>query len=189
MFQFTITGLPSLFEPNVTIPVARKLADLFGPETVLWRYDPILISDITPSDYHRARFSELAAALEGSTGRCYFSFPTFYGKVIRATAKLEREAGIRCIDPPVDEKIELANELAEIAGSHGMQMFTCCGEYLLSDRIEKAHCVDGELISRLYPERAFALKRKGTRKECGCFESTDIGAYGGCGHGCVYCYA
>lgn len=193
-FNFTITGLPSAFEPNVppaevTIPIARRLADLFGPETVLWRYDPILISSITPPDYHRGRFAQLAEALSGSTMRCYFSFPTFYGKVIRATAKLANETGIRCVDPPIDEKIELANELAEIAASHGIEMLTCCGDYLLSDRIAKAHCIDAELLSRLYHDRAFALRHKGTRKECGCFESTDIGAYGTCGHGCVYCYA
>lgn len=194
LFHFTITGLPSIFEPHVpptkvTIPIARELARRFGPETVLWRYDPILISDITPADYHKARFAELASELAGSTGRCYFSFPTFYGKVIRSAARLERETGLRCVDPPIQEKIELANELADIAESFGIRMFTCCGDYLLSDRISKAHCIDAELLSRLYPDRAFALRHKGTREECGCFESTDIGEYDTCGHGCVYCYA
>jgi len=32
-------------------------------------------------------------------------------------------------------------------------------------------------------------KEKPTRKECGCTESTDIGTYDTCPHGCVYCYA
>jgi len=32
-------------------------------------------------------------------------------------------------------------------------------------------------------------KEKPTRKECGCTESSDIGTYGTCPHGCIYCYA
>ena len=194
LFHFTITGLPSVFEPNVppadeSMLVARKLAEQFGPETVLWRYDPILISSITPPDYHRSRFAELASGLAEWSSRCYFSFPTFYGKVVRGFARLERDKGITCIDLPVEEKVALACELAEIADSFKVQMLSCCGDYLVSERIQKAHCVDAELLTRLYPDRALALKHKGTRKECGCFESTDIGAYGTCGHECVYCYA
>ena len=194
LVHFTITGLPSVFEPNVppvdvTIRVAQSLAEQFGSESVLWRYDPILISNVTPPDYHRQRFAELAGRLAEHTARCYFSFPTFYSKVTRRFAKLEQETGIGCIDPTVEEKIALADNLADIAESFRIRMLTCCGDYLLSDRIAKAHCIDAELLNRLYPDRMIALKHKGTRGECGCFESTDIGAYGTCGHGCVYCYA
>jgi len=194
VFQFTITGLPQVFEPDVppadvTVPIARKLAEMYRPDAVLWRYDPILVSSITDIAYHRKRFAELANALEGSTHRCYFSFPTFYGKTIRNTEQLEQETGIRCIDPIIEEKIALASELAEIAELHGMEMFSCCCDVLISGKVKKAHCVDGELLAGLYPERMVPLRFKGTRQECGCFESTDIGTYDTCPHGCVYCYA
>lgn len=194
VFQFTITGLPSIFEPNVppadvTIPVFKELARTYGPEAVLWRYDPVLISSITDFDYHRARFEYLASQLSTFTRHCYFSFPTFYGKTIRNTALLEHKTGIKCIDPPVHDKIALADELASIAEHYGISMFTCCGDCLISGKIAKASCIDAELIFRLYPDRRFNTKRKGTRGECGCYESTDIGAYDTCPHGCVYCYA
>lgn len=194
LFHFTITGLPNIFEPNVPsademVSTAQELARRFGPETVLWRYDPILISTITPPAYHRERFADLASRLAGCTYRCYFSFPTFYGKVIRSVTQLERETGVACIDPPVQEKIALAADLADTAGSLGIQMLTCCGDYLTSDRIAKAHCIDAELLSHLYPDREFTRTIKGTREQCGCFESTDIGTYDTCGHNCVYCYA
>jgi hypothetical protein len=194
IFHFTITGLPSVFEPNVPpaemmIPVARNLAELFGPEKVLWRYDPILISTITNAEYHLGRFEQLADALKGFTKRCYISFPTFYGKTIRNTAALERETGIKCIDQPIDEKINLSKKLAQIAASYGIDMYACCSEALLCESIAKAHCVDAELLYRLYPDKMISVPIRPSRKGCGCYESTDIGAYDTCPHGCVYCYA
>lgn len=194
VFHFTITGLPNLFEPCVppvetAIRLARLLADEYGREAVLWRYDPVLVSTITTPDYHRNRISELAYALDGSCCRCYISFPTFYGKVERRLAGLRQQTGIECIKLPVEEKIALAHDLAQITASHGIEMLSCCGDYLVSDLIAKARCVDAELLLKLYPEREFALKHRGTREECGCFESVDIGTYGACKHGCIYCYA
>ncbi len=194
LFHFTITGLPNIFEPQVpdvqiSFSIAHKLADEYGADALLWRYDPVLISSITSADYHLNRFSELSAQLKGYTSRCYFSFPTFYGKVVRRVGQLKQRTGVECIDPPVDQKLQLAQNLAEIADASGIEMFSCCSDHLVSDTISKAHCVDAELLQRLYPDRRFSYKLKGSRTQCGCYESTDIGAYGTCGHGCVYCYA
>jgi hypothetical protein len=194
IFHFTITGLPTVFEPRVppaevTIRVARELAERFGPDTVLWRYDPVLISTITDSDYHRARFAQLASALEGATRSCYFSFPTFYGKTIRNTAALERETGIGCLDLPIADKIALSRDFAQIAARHGIMMKACCSDALITEGIAKAHCVDADLLFRLYPEKMVNAAARPSRKGCGCYESTDIGAYDTCPHGCVYCYA
>lgn len=194
LFQFTITGLPRIFEPGTppapeTVKIARKLADTFGPETVLWRYDPVLVSDACTIDCHRRSFAALARELSGSTTRCYFSFPTFYAKTLRNTAELEKQTGIRCFDPPLEQKIKLASEMADVAESNGMTLLACCNDVLVGGKIQKAHCVDAQLLHQLYPEHVQVMKEKGTRKECGCSESTDIGAYDTCPHGCVYCYA
>lgn len=194
LFHYTITGLPSIFEPAVgdvttSVQTARTLANMFGSEAVLWRYDPALISSITPPQYHISRFAELAKMMRGLCSRCFISFPTFYGKVVRRVAKLNRETGIECVDPPVEQKLELAKQLTAIAAESGIDMHSCCCDYLVSGTISKGHCVDAELLARLYPDRDFHLKLKGTRAQCGCYESTDIGSYNSCAHGCVYCYA
>lgn len=194
VFHFTITGLPQIFESNVPhasemVKVARQLADTYGPETVLWRYDPILVSSACSLDCHRRRFVILASELAGATTRCYFSFPSFYAKTIRNAAALERETGIRFTDLTVQDKIAFAGELADIAAAHGITMYSCCGDSLLGGRIRKAHCVDAELLARLYPNRITRARLNGTRQDCGCYASTDIGAYDTCPHGCVYCYA
>lgn len=193
-FHYTITGLPRVFEPNVpdadhSIRVMKELSERYGPEAVSWRYDPILISSITDAEYHVARFRELASALEGITQRCYFSFPQFYAKTRRNVDLLERDSGVRCVDPCYEQKIELALRLAQIAQEYGISMYSCCGGHLVGALIHKAHCIDPELLSRLFPDRMRSAKSNPTRKECGCCESKDIGVYDTCPHGCVYCYA
>ncbi|MCE5199579.1 MAG: DUF1848 domain-containing protein [Armatimonadota bacterium] len=194
LFHFTITGLLQVFEPRVPetaelTECARILSHRYGAEAVLWRYDPVLISSVTDQQYHIGRFTDLCSKLERSVKSCYFSFAVFYGKVLRNTQALKNETGIVCHDLEMDDRIALANTLAEIAADHGIEMLSCCGDYLLGDKIKKAHCVDAELLQRLFPDMVGNLAEHPTRKECGCYESKDIGTYGTCPHGCVYCYA
>jgi hypothetical protein len=193
-FQFTITGLPSVFEPGVPeapgmIDVARALARRYGADAVLWRYDPILISELTSPQWHIHRFRELTEALEGATRRCYFNFPTMYAKVARNLERLRRETAVVWHDVPTAERINLAQRLAGIAGEHCIEMHSCCGDYLVGGLIKKASCIDGDLLRRLYPDKVPPVEGQPSRKECGCYESRDIGAYDTCPHGCVYCYA
>lgn len=68
-------------------------------------------------------------------------------------------------------------------------MNSCCWDYLVGGKIEKAHCVDGDVIGRLLFDGHYSCKLKPSRAECGCAESTDIGAYDTCPNGYVCCYA
>ena len=193
-FHFTITGLPKVFEPGVpsleeAVRTAHILAERFGPEVVFWRYDPVLISSATDAEYHVSRFQWLAAKLQNATTRCFISFPKYYAKVLRNVRDLKNRSGIECIDPSVCEKVELAGRLADIALQHGIGLYSCCGDYLVDERIQKAHCIDGPLLQRLFPAQVGVLKPKPTRTDCGCYASIDIGSYNTCAHGCVYCYA
>lgn len=194
IFHFTITGLPNVFEPQVPdaaelVKCARILSDRYGSEAVLWRYDPVLVSTITDPQYHISRFQGLCSEINGAVKSCYFSFAVFYGKVLRNSQMLRDKTGIECMDLPTDERITLANVLADIGAEHGIEMLSCCGDYLVGGKIKKAHCVDADLLQRLFPDKVDSLSTHPTRKECGCYESKDIGTYGTCPHGCVYCYA
>lgn len=194
VFHFTITGLPTVFEPLVPdldglLESARQLANRYGPDSLLWRYDPVVITNTMPPEYHMHRFRELAASLEGLTKRCYFSFAIFYNKVLKNTARLQNKAGIECRQIPMAEQLHIASALADTAAEHGIEIYSCCGDHLIDGRIMKAHCVDGELLQRLFPDKIGSVPKHPTRKQCGCYESTDIGAYNTCPHGCVYCYA
>lgn len=194
LFHFTINGLPKVFEPRVPdtadlVACASNLSERYGAEAVLWRYDPVLISNITDRDYHLHRFRNLCIVLEGVVKRCYFSFTVFHRKVERNASALARETGIVLRELPATDRIETASDLADIASEHGIELFTCCGDYLVGAKIRKAHCTDADLLRRLYPEKVRRLAAAPTRDGCGCCECTDIGAYDTCPHGCLYCYA
>jgi len=192
-FNYTVTALPSIFESNVekqsAIETLKQLSRMYSPGHINWRFDPIILSDRHNRDFYIRAFEELASELTGYVERCYFSFVTEYNKVKRNFEELERTKGLRITDCSQDFKVELANELAAVAESYGIRMFSCCGDYLINDGIKKARCIDGGIVESLFFPDGLQYKDKPTRKECGCTESTDIGTYDTCPHGCVYCYA
>lgn len=194
MFNYTITGLPHEFECHLVptddaLDSLTELSRIYSPDHISWRYDPIVISSITPPEFHEKRFAELCGRLRGHVKRCYFSYAIRYGKVEYNFKRFEKERNIKILDLPQTERMALARRLSEIATAHEIDMFTCCGDYLIDGRIKKAHCVDGDVISRLYYCGDWRGVERPTRKECGCTESTDIGRYDTCPHGCIYCYA
>lgn len=191
--HFTITGLPHALEPHVpetadAVESFRSLARRF-PGRVNWRYDPIVLSDVTPPEWHLRRFAELAESLAGYADRCYLSFVQSYVRVLRGLEETRRAGGpeIHWAGPEV--KRPLAAELAVIAARHGITLFSCCDEDLAAVGVPCARCVDGSRFTGPGAHPAYVPRSKGTRPSCGCDESTDIGAYGTCGHGCRYCYA
>jgi hypothetical protein len=184
-FHVTINGYERELEarnPNLrnALRAFRVLSDAISPARTLWRYDPILLSESTPVEYHLKRFASLARALERYTERCTFSFADFYGKTRRNLVR----AGVRYVDPDLETKVSLVSQLKSIAGAHGIALSSCCEDSVLATGVRKAHCVDLQLLR---PE--LELKPRPTRQECGCVESVDIGAYDTCGFACVYCYA
>jgi hypothetical protein len=165
--------------------ILRKLAERTSPRHVQWRFDPILFTDTLGEDFYVERFRDIAQSLAGATQRCYFSFALFYDKVERQL----RRARIRFRDPPMEEKQALVRAMADIANEYGISLYACCEDALVTGRVHKAHCVDGDLLADLVPERSLVFKFKPTRKQCGCVASRDIGMYDTCPHGCIYCYA
>jgi hypothetical protein len=55
--------------------------------------------------------------------------------------------------------------------------------------IEKTGCVSKAWLERVCGFGLNIRRDKNQREGCGCVESVDIGAYGTCPAGCVYCYA
>ncbi len=190
---FTLTGYPKALE-KATLPVERALAQMraiaarFGPRAVAWRYDPVVISDPTPPDWHRAQVARLARALRGATDEATFSFLQPYAKSARHLDAATRQHGFAWRDPPDDEKRALLADLAAIARQEAMSATLCAQPHLLSPALEAAHCIDVRRLSDV-AGRDITAKEKGNRPGCACALSRDIGAYDSCAQGCAYCYA
>ncbi len=193
VFLFTITGLPRIFETRVpdtgvTVAALQAISRMFSPEHVQWRYDPIFPTSVTDEKYHLRRFRELCRLLSGYTTRCYISFVCLYPKVRRRLQALEKQ-GIKVLAVSEAEQADLARQLAGIAAEHGIELYSCCNDHLVGGLVKKAHCVDVELLASLFNLEAGFYRIRPTRKQCGCWESVDIGVYNTCPHGCIYCYA
>ncbi len=165
------------------------MSEQVSPERVQWRYDPIVLSDITPPSYHIERFDFLSRQLAGYTKRCYFSFVDFYGKTERNLGLVSQKYGVKFQRPSLEEQRRLVEQLRDIAAPRGITLYSCCEDALIGAGVEKARCLDMDLIRMLRSDAEFHLKAAPTRQDCGCVESVDIGAYESCIFGCAYCYA
>lgn len=197
-FQFTLNHYPLSIEPKLPELSARlatfhQLSGQIGAQRVVWRYDPIIISNATPFSYHLETFSQLASALEGATERVVISFLDLYPKLKTRLIELKKAWGLEIIDPLTAsdkyEFVEFCHNLAQLARKNGMEIFTCSEDLdpeLVG--IEHGACIDGKLLESM-GVRVGLSKDKAQRKNCLCKTSIDIGSYNTCPHNCTYCYA
>lgn len=191
--QHTINGYPRALEQSVVDPVKsvtnfRRVAETYGNRVCVWRYDTIVLSSLTPREFHIKTFSRLAKELQGATDEVVVSFAHIYKKTRRNMNGAALELGFEWSDPSECWKHDLLVELVEVARTHRMRATLCSQPQFLVPGCDEAHCIDSHRLASISGSRIFA-KGKGNRPECRCSTSKDIGEYDTCPHGCVYCYA
>ena len=189
-FQFTLTsygqdvepGLPSKNE--VLIPTFIRLSEKIGPDRIVWRYDPIVLSEKYTIDYHIRYFEIMARRLSGYVNTCTISFLDIY----RNTEKNMRSMNLR---PISEEDIHtIAAAFSAIAASNNISLNTCAEKIDLDQyAIGHAKCIDPAIFEQITGNNYIQIKDPNQRSECGCAPSIDIGAYNCCMNVCLYCYA
>ncbi len=188
-FLFTITsygpGLEKHLPPkDDVIKTFIELSRQIGKEKVIWRYDPVLITDTMDEEYHCRHFDYIARELHPYTERCIISFLDMYKKCERNLK------GFNIKELDTGEMVRLAGKLNRTARRWNIEMVTCAEEVDLSDfGINHGKCIDDRLISRITGVQSEVKKDPHQRKTCCCVESIDIGSYNTCSHMCLYCYA
>lgn len=216
-FHFTLNA-PSPLEPRVPPLQARlqqmhDLARQFGPQTITWRFDPIVFwrsTQSTPSthdahhpfpldeapdvQHNAAAFERLAPIIrDAGITRCSVALVDAYAKTLRRT----HSHGISIVTPNSATLHALSHFLVAVADRHHLDLSACCSPELLDHpAIQRGRCIDGTRLNHLAgtpspSPQAASQRSRPTRKGCGCTESIDIGDYRRqpCLHGCLYCYA
>ncbi len=220
-FQYTLNDYhKELLEPNVPsvekgIETFQELSKKIGKEKVIWRFDPLIMTDKIGVNELLQKTENIGNQLIGYTEKLVFSFAdigNFYRKVENNLKRLS----INYQEFTPQTMTEFAKGLCELNRKWGFSLATCSEQIDLEQfGIEHNCCIDGELMKRIFakdddfvyylyygkypeknilfpnelPKKKVNLKDKGQRKTCGCMISKDIGMYNTCPHFCVYCYA
>ncbi len=188
-FQFTLNAYEVDMESNVPpldkrLNTFRYLSEKYGKERIIWRYDPVILTEKYTAEWHINSFRNIADQLAEHTNSCVFSFVDIYDKVKN---NLKSENVIPFTKAVIDE---IAENFVEMAHDRSLILKTCAEEVDLGKYgIEHSCCVDPALISKLLDCDILTKKDHNQRNVCGCAESIDMGQYNTCKHGCKYCYA
>lgn len=218
-FHFTLNDYDTEeLEPNVPNVESRietfiKLSEQVGKEKVVWRFDPLILTDKIGVDELLKKIERIGNQLKGYTDKLVFSFADIglYKKVQNNLLKNSipyREFSEQTMH-------EFAAGLQKLNENWHLTLATCA-EHLSLDKYDIAHnkCIDDDLIIKLFPndkalmdflgvkitppdifnpngtiEKRRTNKDTGQREYCGCISSKDIGEYNTCPHLCEYCYA
>lgn len=201
-FYFTVNNCPDPLEggvPDLTrrLDQAAELCNRFGPETVTWRFDPILFYRRNGESelFHNLKGFERIAGQMAANGirRCITSFADPYQKAVRRMAK----DGLEFVEPHDDRKIRILTQMAEQLQTL-IKLSVCCEKALLDQMQEQtgilsAACIDHTLLQKLFGGELSFKRDTGQRQNvgCQCHKAVDIGDYTAhpCYHHCLYCYA
>ena len=203
-------GVPPLTE---RIDTFKSLVDRLGFGKVIWRFDPLILTDTKDVNIILDKVKKIGDQLKGYTEKLIFSFADIdtYRKV---KTNLEKN-NIYYRNFSDTEMFQFATELQQLNREWNFTLATC-GEKVDLQQLYIIHnkCVDDDLIIKhfssdgklmeflgvdIHESDLFGgekikikkknLKDKGQRQFCGCIASKDIGEYNTCAHLCEYCYA
>ena len=130
------------------IETFKQLVDTLGKGHVIWRFDPLVLTDNINIGKLLDKVENIGNQLLGYTEKLVFSFADIlsYRKV---QANLQK-ANINYIDWQENQMREFARRLSVLNQKWGYELATCGEKIDLTEfGVKKNHCVDDELIIKL----------------------------------------
>jgi hypothetical protein len=168
--QFALCGYPPHLDPGgiaaeEAIGQAQQIALRFGARTLVWRYDPVIVSVDLPMDWHVANFARIASALRGTTDEVVLAF---------ASPPSHRRARVRDLAVESAQRRALLAALAPIAKRNGLRLCVCADPQALVPGVTPARCIDAQRLSDV-AGRDVRVPTGGLRQGCLCARAIDIG--------------
>lgn len=150
-------GVPSVAN---RIETFKSLVNKLGKGHVIWRFDPLLLTDTIDIDLLLKKIEGIATQLVGYTEKLVFSFADIlsYRKVKSNLEALH----IRYRDWTISEMEEFAGKLEQLNRKWNFSI-SSCGEKIDLDKyhIEHNRCVDDDLMIRIAWQDAVLMKLLG----------------------------
>jgi len=218
-FHFTLNDyVEEGLEPNLPglserIDIFKELSRNIGKERVIWRFDPLILTDKIDLDILKAKIKRVGDDLFEYTKKLIFSYADI--AIYQNVKNNLKRSLIKYKEFDFKSMRAIAERIRDLNMHWNLELATCAENMLLNEfGINQNKCIDDSLILKLAgngpgirnhfePEGSGQLsifqvnrdddrdrlKDKGQRPECGCVLSKDIGQYNTCGHLCLYCYA
>jgi len=194
------------------IKIFKDLSTRLGKKRVVWRFDPLILTDEIDINELLRRVKRIGDELKDYTEKLVFSFVDI-GIYRKVENNLKKE-NVKYIEWTPELMDKFAQGISQINKEWGLELGTCSEKIDLDEYgIVHNKCIDDDLMIELFSDdkklmdflgveieeanlfndskilKTKKLKDKGQREDCGCIMSKDIGQYNTCPHECNYCYA
>ena len=135
-------SVPSL---SFRIETFKELVRQLGKGGVIWRFDPLILTDKISMDDLLVKIENIGDQLRGYTEKLVFSFADI--TVYRKVKKNLDDAGVHYLEWTKDQMIELAKRLVALNKRKGWNYtLATCGEAADFEGVEHNHCIDDALM-------------------------------------------
>lgn len=168
-FQFTLNDYEKEgFEPNVPsvaqrIETFKVLSNLIGKERVIWRFDPLILTENLSQRQLLTKIYHIGNELKGYTDKLVFCFidVKVYRKVqnnlVKETSFFNKE-NVASAEPEGEKRQELIEGLVKLrehwkGEGWNLQLATCAEDIDLEHyNIVHNKCIDGDLMERIFSD-------------------------------------
>lgn len=141
-------GVPPLQQ---RIDTFRQLIDKLGIGHVIWRFDPLMLTDHISIDELLTKIEKIGNQLQGYTEKLVFSFADILSyRKVKANLEKSKVPYHEWTEP---QMLEFAKLLSDLNKKWGYTLATCGEKIDLKQfGIEKNHCIDYDLLVRFAHE-------------------------------------
>lgn len=168
-FQFTLNDYVNEgFEPNVSslsdrIETFKQLSSIIGKERVIWRFDPLIVTQQLSSRNLLKKIWKVGNLLKGYTDKLVFSFIDIQGyrkvqnNLVKETSQFAKES-IDSSEFTIAQMNEIADGLVKIRDRWQQEgwpiSLATCAETIDLEKygIEHNRCIDGELMKQIFSD-------------------------------------